>query len=332
MKSSNVVYENLIKNKIDYIGLTDVSKLLDISLGLELVEEAYSLISNNEIDSPSKLSVFLPENSSNTKAWMNAMPALIKSDNIVGQKWVSVCSNNKDKNLPTTIGTILLNDALTGMPRAIIDGTYITHIRTGASVAIGVKYFTPVDLEELALIGAGVEARTTLLAISKVRNIKTIKIYDINFQNIQSLIDELSDVISAKFITYDSAEKAVAGSRCIIICTTASKPVIYKDWCNENAFICSLSGVRDIDKEIITASNKVVFDRSDAALKRIEILSNIKLDKQNSIDICDYILKNSNKVYSHREAGFLTYLPLGLGGVDVYIANYLHTNKVLNIS
>jgi ornithine cyclodeaminase/alanine dehydrogenase-like protein (mu-crystallin family) len=323
MKSLSFNYENLMSKQISYINLNDVASLLDINLVLKLVKESYCKISNGEIDCPSKVTIFLPENSPTQKAWINAMPALIKGDNIVGQKWVSVCSNNKTKQLPTTIGTILLNDAITGLPLAIIDGTLITHLRTGASVAMGVKYFTNKDLDEVSLIGAGSEAKTALLAISKIRNIKKIRIYDINIDKPHSLANLLTPEINAEFIICKGAKEAIHNSKCIIACTTASSPVIYKHWCMDNAFICSLSGVRDIDLDIISASSKVIFDRSDAAIKRIETLSKIKLDGSNSIDICDYIFKNPNNIYDNEDHKFLTYLPLGLGGVDVYIANYV---------
>ena len=255
------------------------------------------------------------------------MPALIKTDNVVGQKWISVCSNNIKKQLPTTIGTILLNDAISGIPLAIVDGTYITHIRTGASVAIGVKYFTDTLLDELTIIGAGSEAKTALLAIAKVRNLTKIKIFDINPLNMQTLISELETKLNAEFVICKSAKEASLGSKCIIICTTASEPVVYKEWCAPAAFICSLSGVRDIDLNIINCSKYIVFDRTESAIKRIEALSNTSIGKERTIDICDYIASNDKDSYLGKDQGLITYLPLGLGGVDVYIANHIYNNK-----
>ncbi|MDQ5921781.1 MAG: alanine dehydrogenase [Pseudomonadota bacterium] len=323
----NLSYENLMNHKISYFNIKDIASILDINLGLALVEQAYTLISQGGIDSPSKISVFLPENSDCVKAWINAMPALIKTDNVVGQKWVSVCSNNSSKNLPTTIGTILLNDAISGVPLAIIDGTYITHIRTGVSLAIGVKYFTDTHLDELTLIGAGSEARTALLAISKIRNLKKIRLFDINPLNVQSLISELGEKLNAEFVICKSAEEASYGSKCVISCTTASEPVVYKQWCDPLAFISSLSGVRDIDLNIINSSQHIVFDRTESAIKRIEALSNMHISKDKAVDLCDYIANNNQQPYLANDKGFTTYLPLGLGGVDVYIANYIYSNN-----
>jgi hypothetical protein len=82
----NSAYQNLVNHKISYLGIEDTASILDIEIGLTLVEQAYVLISQGEVISPSKISVFLPENSDNVKAWINAMPALIKTDNVVGQK------------------------------------------------------------------------------------------------------------------------------------------------------------------------------------------------------------------------------------------------------
>ena len=107
------------------------------------------------------------------------MPTYI--DGSVGVKWVSVYPNNPQYNLPTVIATIILCDPKTGYPLAIMDGTYITDMRTGAAGGVAVKYLARRDSSIIGIIGAGRQAKTQLLAISRVLpRIEEVKVFDLD--------------------------------------------------------------------------------------------------------------------------------------------------------
>src|SRR5258706_7948554 len=127
-----------IKTKI--LTSTDIIKVLSYSDVLQITEKAYARISKGEILNPPKTSIALPHavKKHPDLNWINSMPAYLIEDKIVGIKWVNVTSKNPQKHLPVSMGVIFINDAVTGKLLCIMDGSWLTYTRTGASVAIGV--------------------------------------------------------------------------------------------------------------------------------------------------------------------------------------------------
>ena len=117
---------------------------------------------------PPKLYLDLPEYHGDFRA----MPAYI--DGNAGIKWVSVYPNNCKRRLPSVLATIILCDPNRGWPVAIMDGTYITNMRTGAAGGVAVKYLARKDSSVIGMIGAGMQARTQLSSISEVLPRKNI--------------------------------------------------------------------------------------------------------------------------------------------------------------
>ena len=103
-------------------------------------------------------------------------------------KWIGVYPNNHliSKNLPTTLGTLLLNDRETGKPIAAMDCTTLTAYRTAATSAVAAKYCLPNNIREIAFVGCGLQAYYHFLAYREVfPNIKTVSLYDKNEEAIQ---------------------------------------------------------------------------------------------------------------------------------------------------
>ena len=102
---------------------------------------------------------------------LRSMPAYLHGEgfNIAGIKSVNVHPHNSSKNLPTVMGLIILTDPDTGIPLAVLDGTSLTGIRTGAAGALAVKLLSNKDAKYAGFVGSGVQARTQLECIMEVR-------------------------------------------------------------------------------------------------------------------------------------------------------------------
>ena len=131
---------------------------------LTLTEEALREYANGDAVNPSKLSLPIwPYH----EGLINSMPSYLKKADIAGVKIVSVFDRNPHKyGLPTTVGTIILYDPETGLPYSIMDGTYITDLRTGAVSGIKAKYLSRKDAKKLAIVGAGVHQYANGSALS----------------------------------------------------------------------------------------------------------------------------------------------------------------------
>ncbi|NYZ77884.1 ornithine cyclodeaminase family protein [Candidatus Micrarchaeota archaeon] len=157
-----------------------------------------------------------------------AMPAWLEP--YAGVKWVNVHPNNpKTQGLPSVMAVIILSDPKTGFPLAVLDGTTITNYRTGAAGGIAAKHLARKNAHSLGLVGAGVQAHLQALAVSLVRDIKTIKIFDLRPEASKKLAADLGSKIKADFQIASSAREACDAD---IVCTTvpSTKPIVEDAW------------------------------------------------------------------------------------------------------
>lgn len=120
------------------------------------------------------------------------MPAYLPADRGLGAKIVSVFPRNPDRGLPTVNAIVALLEADTGRPLALLDGTYLTALRTGAASGVSTDLLAPADASTAAIFGAGVQARTQLLAICTVRKIETAWIFDPSPGRAEMMVAEMS--------------------------------------------------------------------------------------------------------------------------------------------
>src|SRR5260370_20862737 len=116
-----------------------------------LVEEAYRLDAEGKVEVPTKIGVH-PERAN---AFLHAMPAWVGGACALGMKWVSYFPGNFDRGLPDSTGIIILNDPDHGLPCCIMEGMYVTFLRTAGCAAVAAKYLAPRPPKTLGLIGCG---------------------------------------------------------------------------------------------------------------------------------------------------------------------------------
>jgi len=166
--------------KIRFFSKEDIKSLLTLAEIIKITEEVFEHFGKGDIYSPPKVSLSLQDMNLPGMNWINSMPAFLRYKNIVGIKWVNVTSENPKRGLPLTMGVIILNDPTTGMPIGILDGTWITHMRTGASTAIGAKLFARKNSKVITVVGGGAEGRSNLEAIARFFSFEEVRIVDID--------------------------------------------------------------------------------------------------------------------------------------------------------
>jgi len=154
----------------------------DMSKILPDIEKFFSLEATGKVILPSKTILRWGDvKSEETKGRINCMPAYVGGDvNMPGIKWIGSAPLNPSKyNLPRASALTILNDPDNLFPVAVMDGTLISAMRTGAVTGVGAKYLARSNSEIVGLIGAGVQNRTQLMALEKVlKNIKKVFIYE----------------------------------------------------------------------------------------------------------------------------------------------------------
>ena len=245
-----------------------IQELLTMNVALEKVEFAFKLEASGKTIMPPKIYLNIPESQGDFRA----MPAYI--DQCAGLKWVSVYPNNQNRNLPTVIATIMLCDPDTGYPLAIMDGTYITEIRTGAVGGLAVKYLARKDASIIGIIGAGKQAKTQLLAINEVLpKIGEVKIFDLYRDASLRYAEEMGRRLNIHVHAVETIDAAVDAD--IVVMTTPSKePIVKKHHIRPgthiNAIGADAKGKQELETDL-TVSSKVIVDDIEQASHSGEI-------------------------------------------------------------
>lgn len=246
----------------------EVQELLSIGEALKAVEYTFRLAAEGKVIAPPKLYLSLPHYQGDFRA----MPAYI--DGMAGVKWVCGYPNNFRYNLPSVMATIILCDPNTGCPLVIMDGRYITNLRTGAAGGVAVKYLARKDSSVIGMVGAGVQARTQLLAISKVLpRIEEVKVFDKNKSTSLRYANQMSAELNINIRPVEVLEEATEAD--IVVTTTPSrKPVVKKQYIrigtHINAIGADAKGKQELDSDLV-AGAKVVMDDIEQASHSGEI-------------------------------------------------------------
>jgi len=273
MKTFTIDSNNIEKALL--LSRHDVEELLTMPEAIKAVEESFALLAQGKATMPPKLYLDLPFYHGDFRA----MPASISST--AGLKWVSVYPDNPEHNLPTVMATIILNDPNTGAMIAVMDGTYITDVRTGAAGGVAIKHLARKNSSTVGVIGAGMQAKTQLLAAAEVLpTITEVKVYD---QRSQVSLQYATEMAAKLGIAIRSVEtvKEAADADVVITTTPSRKPIIgqqvIKPGTHINAIGADAEGKQELN-EMLVKSAKVVVDDFQQACHSGEI--NVPISKK----------------------------------------------------
>jgi ornithine cyclodeaminase len=157
----------------------------------------------------------------------------------------------------------------TGEPLALMNASQITAIRTAAVSAVATDLLARPDANELGIIGAGVQARTHLVALACVRSIKHARVACRNRDHAEQLVREMQDKVSFPIQVVSSNEEAVRDADIVVTATSAQEPVIKRSWIAAGAHINGIGthspNSREIDSETMAAA-RVFTDRRESLL------------------------------------------------------------------
>lgn len=198
----------------------DIRQAFTMKEAMKAVTEAFLLYESGVYTMPARLHI---ENGSST---FLVMPCGAVGG--FGTKVVSVSPNNASRRMPVTQGLMILGDSETGTPLALLNGTELTAMRTGAVGGVGVDYLAPPEASRVAVIGAGAQGLYQVLAVCEARKIRDVYIYTRTPEKIAGFISMLEDRLSyiVKFHIAINAEEAVQQADMIITATTSADPVL----------------------------------------------------------------------------------------------------------
>jgi len=169
-------------------------------------------------------------------------PAL--TDRALATKLITLVPGNPARGLPTLLATIVLMDPSTGRPLAVMDGTWITELRTAAVSAVAADALTPPGPKVIAMLGSGALARSHALALRAVRPVSQIRVWSRDPGNVARCARDVGGVACA------TAEQAVRGADIVCTVTNASEPVLQGRWLAPGAFVAAVGAPRPAWREL----------------------------------------------------------------------------------
>jgi ornithine cyclodeaminase len=187
------------------------------------------------------------------KAFFGVMPASIPNPTALGAKLVTVFGSNPAVGLPTHLATIVLLDSMTGELLAIMDGRYITEVRTAAVSAVSTRLLARRGAGTLAIVGSGVQARSHLDAIGRVRPLRGVRVWSPDATRLAAFGREVQPRTAAPVALCGSAAEALDGADLVALATSARQPVVRSEWIADGAHICAVGACRPDQREMDSA-------------------------------------------------------------------------------
>lgn len=247
------------------LSRNDVIQLLMMNDQIDILEKAFTDLSNDQTIMPQRTPILAPD----YNGLALFMPAYVKGMGALGAKIVTVYKDNIPKyNLPTILGTISLLDDKTGAPIAIMDGGYLTAMRTGGVAGLATKYLAREDSKVHVLFGTGGMARTHAWAVDKSRNIEKLILSSLDpIEKREAFKDSLKDIINCEIEIAEDPAKAVAEADIVTLITSAKDPIIDGDWVKPGTHINGIGShapaMRELDVKTVQKS-KVICDLVEA--------------------------------------------------------------------
>jgi ornithine cyclodeaminase/thiomorpholine-carboxylate dehydrogenase len=225
-----------------FLSEDEVKKLLDLDDLLDALADGFKALTSGDVSAPPRNEVSVPA------GFLLGMPAHLRGDNIV-VKLVSIFHGNHRFGMPGHQALICLFDPETGSTRAVMDGTYITAIRTAGGAALSARLLARANASTLAIIGAGVQGESHLQLLPRVRNFKEIRIASVNFSDAQRVA-----ALDQRAFAVEAVQQAVRDADVVCLCTTTSLPVVEHEWLREGAHVTSVGYMPpggELSREII---------------------------------------------------------------------------------
>lgn len=246
----------------------EIRSVLSMKDAINAVQEAFRELACGTVKMPVRLSLPVED----YRGVMLTMPAYIGGAfDVLGQKVVTVYPENREKHkLPTILATVQLFDPKSGSCIALLDGTIITAMRTGAVGGVATRYLATKDSRTVGVFGAGIQGETQLEAVAEERSIEFVRVYDPVEQRKIQYCKDMSGKLGLDVRAASDPIHAVRGSDIIICASTARTPVFKGEWLDPGVHINAIGSYTPDARELDTVTirrSKIVVDSREAALK-----------------------------------------------------------------
>jgi len=253
---------------MEVVGESRIRELVGPDDALRAVETAFRALAESRVIQPPPLGMDLDD----VRGEVHVKGAYLKGEAVFAIKVASGFYLNPDRGLPTGSGLVLVFDAQTGFPLALLqDNGYLTELRTGGAGALAVRLLTADRPLKVAVLGAGSQARYQLRAMARVREFQEVRIWSPHPGEVLEYREEMSPVLGVPISISDTVEGAVRGADLVVTVTPARAPILESEWVSEGATVVAVGSdgpeKQELSPVILARAGKVVVDSRSQCLR-----------------------------------------------------------------
>ena len=307
----------------------DIKSVFSMTDSIEAVKEAFVLFSEGKVKVPLRGAI----KAENGGVFV-AMPAFSEELGYHCVKQVNHFPQNIDKGLPTLPAQILLSKAEDGVIVSLLDGLYVTQLRTGASSGAAFSVLAKETCHKGALIGTGAQAATQLEAMVCARQLDEVYIYDLNAERLNAFVANANQEFAsygAKFVAARSSDEAVDGADLLITMTPSKKPVFDGRRLMPGATVSCVGSfmpdMQELSPYALTRASKLFFDSQEAVLSEsgdvlIPLHEGLITECLFAGDLGDVI--QGKKVGRENDDEIIVYKTVGIGAQDLVASKAIY--------
>lgn len=312
----------------------DIQKVFTMKDAVEADKEAFTLFSEGKSVVPLRTNIGAPKYDG---AFL-FMPSYVEDLECSAIKIVNVFPKNIEKGIPTTPAQVLLIDGKTGVVISVLDGTYVTQLRTGAASGAAFDVLANPTAKKGALIGTGGQAATQLEAMLAVRDLEEVKVYDINLQRTEEFVEKMNEELASygtRIIAAKSSDEAIEDADMIVTVTPSSKPVFDGNKVKAGATVSCVGSyqphMQEMDSVILQRAGKIYFDSEEAVLSEagdilIPLADELITKEDFTGDLGDVLL--GKVVGRETEEEIIVFKTVGIGTQDLVTAKHIYDKAV----
>ncbi len=309
--------------EVTYLSRSDLIGLgLSMKETLEIVDSVFRAHGEGDVVMPAKITLHFAGRLGDA----NAMPAHVVPLDSAGIKWAAGFWGNPAKGFPSVSAVIVLNDPETGIPIAVLEGGWITAMRTGAATGIGARYLARQDSSVVGIFGAGFQSFFQIEALAQVFELEKVKINDIDRRKTRNLASRVTSELGIASQESVVPREVVEGSDIIVTATSSSEPIVEADWLDEGVFISAIGSLQEVSDDVVYRVEKVFVDSLEQTMHRGALARMYQSEKIDRTRICaelgDVVAGKSEGRASESEKILL--VPIGMGSEDVGVAGHLY--------
>lgn len=248
------------------LGKNEINEIFTMKDSILAVKRAFEIYSNGASDIPLRTRIDIEKHSGVSLF----MPGYVPDIDLAGIKIVGVFPNNREYGKPVVPANMILVDAISGEVCCMMDGTYLTELRTGAASGAATDLLARKNSKIATVIGTGGQALAQVEAILAVRDIEELRVCGRDFEKAKRFSYFIKESLGIDVVAYQNIEKAIKNADIVTAVTTSDKPVFDGNWISKGTHVNGvgsyMASMQELDANLMINADKIFVDSRVSAL------------------------------------------------------------------